>query len=69
MRRTVRNQLEPIVSRREVAEAAIGHSKAGMDRIYNHYAYRREVRKAFNAWSDLLKKIETGTLTIEDWEH
>ncbi|MES4991018.1 tyrosine-type recombinase/integrase [Agrobacterium radiobacter] len=69
VRRTVRTQLEPIVSRREVAEAAIGHSKAGMDRIYNHYAYRREVRKAFNAWSDLLKKIETGTLTIEDWEH
>ncbi|ASJ60577.1 hypothetical protein SMB554_16095 [Sinorhizobium meliloti] len=69
VRRTVRTQLEPIVSRREVAEAAIGHSKAGMDRIYNHYSYRREVRKAFNAWSDLLKKIETGTLTIEDWEH
>lgn len=69
VRRTVRTQLEPIVSRREVAEAAIGHSKAGMDRIYNHYSYRREVRKAFNIWSGLLAKIEAGTLTIEDWEH
>ncbi|MGR9296989.1 tyrosine-type recombinase/integrase [Rhizobium leguminosarum] len=69
VRRTVRTNLEPIVSRKEVAEAAIGHSKSGMDRIYNHYTYRREIRKAFNAWAEILQKIETGTLTIEEWEH
>ncbi|MDW9783687.1 tyrosine-type recombinase/integrase [Sinorhizobium meliloti] len=69
VRRTVRTHLEPIVGRREVAEAAIGHSKGGMDRVYNHYSYKREVRKAFNVWSDLLRKVETGTLSIQEWEH
>lgn len=69
VRRTVRTHLEPIVGRREVAEAAIGHSKGGMDRVYNHYSYKREIRKAFNAWSEILCKIEAGTLSIEEWEH
>lgn len=69
IRRTVRTHLEPIVGRREVAEAAIGHSKGGMDRVYNHYTYRREIRKAFNVWSEILRKIETGSLSIEEWEH
>jgi integrase len=69
VRRTVRTHLEPIVGRREVAEAAIGHSKGGMDRVYNHYSYKREIRKAFNAWSEILRKIEAGTLSIEEWEH
>jgi integrase len=68
VRRTVRTQLEPIVGRREVAEAAIGHSKTGIERIYNLYGYRREIRQAFNVWSEMLGKMERGTLTFDEWE-
>lgn len=69
VRRTVRTQLEPIVSRTEVAEAAIGHGKMGIERVYNLYKYRREIRTAFNVWSDTLRKMEEGTLSFEAWEH
>jgi integrase len=69
VRRTVRTHLEPIVSRSEVAEAAIGHGKMGIERVYNLYKYRREIRAAFNIWSSTLQKMEQGTLTFEDWEH
>ncbi|MDX1195820.1 DUF4102 domain-containing protein [Sinorhizobium medicae] len=68
VRRTVRTQLEPIVGRREVAEAAIGHGKEGVERVYNLYAYAKEIRAAFNAWSEKLRKMGAGTITLEDWE-
>ncbi|WP_457579238.1 tyrosine-type recombinase/integrase [Ensifer adhaerens] len=68
VRRTVRTQLEPIVGRREVAAAAIGHGKSGMERIYNLYAYAKEIRAAFNAWSEKLRKMSDGTFRLEDWE-
>lgn len=69
VRRTVRTHLEPIVSRSEVAEAAIGHGKMGIERVYNLYKYRREIREAFNVWSNTLQSMDEGTLTFEDWEH
>ncbi|TBY07347.1 tyrosine-type recombinase/integrase [Rhizobium laguerreae] len=69
VRRTVRTHLEPITGRKEVAEAAIGHGKSGIDRVYNLYRYRAEIRRGFNAWSALLEKVEQGTCTIADWEH
>lgn len=69
VRRTVRSHLEPITGREEVAEAAIGHSKRGVIRVYNLYKYRAEIRRAFNIWSSLLHKIELGTITLEEWEH
>jgi integrase len=69
VRRTVRTHLEPITGRREVAEAAIGHGKSGINRVYNLYLYRAEIRRGFNAWAILLEKIEQGTCTIADWEH
>lgn len=69
VRRTVRTHLEPITGREEVAEAAIGHSKKGIVRVYNLYKYRAEIRRAFNTWSELLHKIELGTITLEEWEH
>ncbi|PDS76383.1 integrase family protein [Rhizobium sp. L43] len=68
VRRTVRTQLEPIVGRSEVAEAAIGHGKTGIERVYNLYTYARELRTAFNAWSEKLRKMSEGTLTLDDWE-
>lgn len=69
VRRTVRTHLEPISGRQEVAEAAIGHTKTGVVRVYNLFKYRAPIRRAFNKWSDLLGKIELGTCTDADWEH
>lgn len=69
VRRTVRTHLEAITGRTEVAEAAIGHGQTGIIRVYNLHKYRAEIRKGFNAWSDLLRKVEEGTCTIADWEH
>lgn len=68
-RRTVRTHLEPITRNKEVAEAAIGHGKKGIERVYNLYTYRSEIRRGFNAWSELLHKIEIGTCTLAEWEH
>lgn len=69
VRRTVRTHMEPITGRSEVADAAVGHGKTGMQRVYNLYKYRAEIRRAFNAWSALLRKVEEGTCGIADWEH
>lgn len=69
VRRTVRTHLEPITGRQEVAEAAVGHGKTGINRVYNLHKYRAEIRRAFNTWSALLQKVEEGTCTIADWEH
>ncbi len=69
VRRTVRTHLEPITGRTEVAETAIGHGQTGIVRVYNLHKYRAEIRRAFNAWSELLRKVEEGTCTIADWEH
>ncbi|MCA1403042.1 integrase family protein [Ensifer sp. IC3342] len=69
VRRTVRTHLEPITGRTEVAEAAIGHGQTGILRVYNLHKYRAEIRRGFNAWSELLRKVEQGTCTIADWEH
>ncbi|MES5100016.1 tyrosine-type recombinase/integrase [Agrobacterium sp. BA1120] len=69
VRRTCRTHLEAITGRTEVAEAAIGHGKSGVVRIYNLHKYRPEIRKAFEAWSMLLQKVESGNCTIADWEH
>jgi integrase len=69
VRRTVRTHLEPITGRTEVAEAAIGHGQQGIRRVYNLHKYQAEIRRAFNAWSALLRKAEEQTCTIADWEH
>lgn len=69
VRRTVRTHLEPITGRTEVAEAAIGHGQTGIVRVYNLHKYRAEIRRAFNKWSEMLRKVEEGTCTIADWEH
>ncbi|NTF35020.1 tyrosine-type recombinase/integrase [Rhizobium skierniewicense] len=58
VRRTLRTHIEGIVSRTEVAEAAVGHKKKGIEAVYNHYRYLRELRTAFNQWSQMLKEIE-----------
>lgn len=69
VRRTVRTHLEPITGNTAAAEAAIGHGPKGIVRVYNLYKYRAEIRRAFNAWSELLHKVESGTCTLADWEH
>ncbi|ASY62614.1 Integrase [Sinorhizobium sojae CCBAU 05684] len=69
VRRTVRTHLEPITGRTEVAETAIGHGQTGIVRVYNLHKYRAEIRRGFNKWSEMLRKVEEGTCTVADWEH
>lgn len=56
IRRTVRTRLAPI-TKTEIAEHVIGHSKKGIERVYNYYEYRAEMREALNAWADVLDQI------------
>ncbi|MDO1585257.1 tyrosine-type recombinase/integrase [Rhizobium oryzicola] len=69
IRRTVRTHLDPITGRTEVAEAAIGHGQKGIVRVYNLHKFRPEIRRGFNAWSSLLRRVEAGKCTIAEWEH
>lgn len=67
VRRTVRTHLEPIAGD-VVAEAAIGHGKQGIRRIYNLYGYAKEIRRAFNEWADMIRKLQNGEMTALDWD-
>lgn len=67
VRRTVRTHLEPIAGD-VVAEAAIGHGKKGIRRVYNLYGYAKEIRRAFNEWADMIRKLQNGEMTALDWD-
>lgn len=67
VRRTVRTQFEAFANKSEIAEAAIGHGKKGIQRVYNLYKYRREIRIGFNAFADLLGKARSRTLDPDEW--
>jgi integrase len=58
LRRTVRTRLSPLTTY-EVAEAVIGHSKTGLNKVYNLYEYLDEKRQALDAWSERLQRIVT----------
>ena len=68
VRRTLRTHFAAFASD-EVAETAIGHGKKGIKRVYNLFKYRREIRKAFNTWSELLRRVQDGTATEDDLGH
>ncbi|NKM44315.1 tyrosine-type recombinase/integrase [Rhizobium leguminosarum bv. viciae] len=66
-RRTLRTQIEAFASRPEIGEVAIGHVKKGLQKVYNHYTFRRELRAAFNGYAALLEKAKSGSLDIDEW--
>jgi integrase len=56
LRRTARTRLSPLTSF-EVAELILGHSKRGLQRVYDQHEYLEEMSEALDAWSERLHKI------------
>lgn len=60
LRRTVRTGLSRLQCPNEVAEAILGHTRGGVEGIYNLYKYDAECRKWLQVWADYLEKINSG---------
>lgn len=57
LRRTVRTGLSRLQCPNEVAEAVLGHTRGGVEGIYNLYKYDAECRKWLQVWADNLEKL------------
>jgi integrase len=57
LRRTMRTRLASLRVPEHIAEAAIGHAKKGLQRVYNQYAYADELREAFERYDELVRGI------------
>ncbi|WNP35509.1 tyrosine-type recombinase/integrase [Enterobacter kobei] len=57
LRRTVRTGLSRLQCPNEVAEAILGHTKGGVEGIYNLYKYDAECRKWLQVWADYLESM------------
>ncbi|EPU4032716.1 tyrosine-type recombinase/integrase [Enterobacter asburiae] len=58
LRRTVRTGLSRLQCPNEVAEAILGHTRGGVEGIYNLYKYDAECRKWLQVWADYLDKVK-----------
>ncbi|RRO11090.1 tyrosine-type recombinase/integrase [Pectobacterium aquaticum] len=58
LRRTVRTGLSRLQCPNEVAEAVLGHTRGGVEGIYNLYKYDAECRKWLQVWADYLDKVK-----------
>lgn len=57
LRRTVRTGLSRLQCPNEVAEAVLGHTKGGVEGIYNLYKYDAECKKWLQIWADYLDTL------------
>ncbi len=57
LRRTVRTGLSRLQCPNEVAEAVLGHTRGGIEGIYNLYKYDAECRNWLQIWADYLEQI------------
>lgn len=57
LRRTVRTGLSRLQCPNEVAEAVLGHTRGGVEGIYNLYKYDAECRKWLQVWADYLDSL------------
>ena len=58
LRRTVRTRLSAIPNISDlVRELVIGHTKPGLHKVYDQYAYLDEKRFALDAWAARLRSI------------
>lgn len=57
LRRTVRTGLSRLQCPNEVAEAVLGHTRGGVEAIYNLYKYDAECRKWLQVWADYLDDL------------
>jgi len=64
LRRTVRTGLSRLQCPNEVAEAVLGHTRGGVEGIYNLYKYDAECRKWLQVWADYLASLLTANHDI-----
>nr|WP_314523608.1 tyrosine-type recombinase/integrase [uncultured Lelliottia sp.] len=57
LRRTVRTGLSRLQCPNEVGEAILGHTKGGVEGVYNLYKYDAECKKWLQIWADYLDDI------------
>lgn len=57
LRRTVRTSISRLECPGEVAEAIIGHTKDGVEGVYNLYMYEKECKKWLQVWADYLDAL------------
>ncbi|MEP9375054.1 tyrosine-type recombinase/integrase [Mesorhizobium sp. KR1-2] len=57
LRRVVRTKLSALGIHAPVAEAALGHGKKGLARVYDQYAYLEELKVAMQKYADEIKRI------------
>ncbi|MBQ4771419.1 tyrosine-type recombinase/integrase [Pectobacterium versatile] len=57
LRRTVRTGLSRLQCPNEVAEAVLGHTRGGVEGIYNLYKYDAECKKWLQTWANYLESI------------
>ncbi|WP_113627629.1 tyrosine-type recombinase/integrase [Pectobacterium peruviense] len=60
LRRTVRTGLSRLQCPNEVAEAVLGHTRGGVEGIYNLYKYDAECRKWLQVWADYLEELNNS---------
>lgn len=57
LRRTVRTGLSRLQCPNEVAEAVLGHTRGGIEGVYNLYRYDAECKKWLQVWADYLDSL------------
>jgi integrase len=60
LRRSMRSGLGKIGVRPDVAELVIGHSKTGIERIYDRYRYAPEIKAALATWANHVTAVVEG---------
>jgi hypothetical protein len=57
VRRTVRSNLPRLRVPTEISELVIGHTKRGLHKVYDQYAYLDEKREALTLWAGYLRGV------------
>ena len=57
LRRTCRTGLSRVGVAPHIAEAAVGHRKQGMNKVYDQYEFLAEKRHAFETWAAFVLRL------------
>src|SRR5262245_12482206 len=57
LRRVVRSNMAAMRIDPDIAEAVLGHSKRGMEKVYNQHRFEAETKEALEAWAARLRSI------------
>lgn len=60
LRRTVATRMAELGIMEEIIDRVLNHTRQGIIRTYNHYAYDKEIQAALQSWDKRLLKIIAG---------